>query len=113
MKVHAVLVLSVLAVFAIARSSDIEDRISRLEATVENLSDAVKLLTASSLRSKPLLEQAPIEQAPVEQDALDLHRRELGTPAAKPCARFRNFHGDDVHGNHYLNTQWGSKTFGA
>ena len=109
MKVHALCVF----VFAIASASNIEDRLSRLEATVQTLSDALKSLTAPSSHSKPLVENVPIEQAPVEQDALALHRRELATPSAKPCARFRNFHGDDVHGNHYLNTVWGSKTFGA
>ena len=109
MKAHALCVI----VFAIASASNIEDRLSRLEATVQTLSDALKSLTNSSVHSKPLVEHAPIEQAPVEQDAVTLHRRELATPSTKPCARFRNFHGNDVHGNHYLNTVWVLKTFGA
>ena len=107
--------LCLLGLLAIAQSNGIdEDRLHRLETNVQNLADAVKILAASSVNSKPQGEETLMGHTVVEQETQPffVHRRELATASTKPCARFRNFHGNQVHGNHYLNKVWGAKKFG-
>ena len=97
--------LCLLGLFAIARSNDIENRLERLETTVGKLVDAVQLLSTSSVGSELSVEPDHVKYG--------VHHRSLKASSdGKLCARFRNDNGNQAHGNHYLNTVWGAKTFG-
>ena len=97
--------LCLLGLFAIARSNDIENRLERLETTVEKLVNAVQLLSTSSVSSELSVEPDHVKYG--------VHHRALKASSnGKLCARLRNDNGKQAHGNHYLNTVWGAKTFG-